>query len=241
MLGIIAAGGLGKRMGSNLPKPLTLLPSGKTFLSAAVEKLFPLVDEVAIVTSMAVLNHKDFISNEGCSYRIQLYPTGMGDAIFLASDLIVDHGDVLILWSDQVGITVETVADTIAAHKKSKADLKCTIPLLTKSSMYTHFEVGKGKLEYVLQAREGDIVPKPSNSDVGLFLCSGGKDFVQAWVSGGREFSRGRRTLEYNFTPFLSYLSSTGWAFQSVEAQEIDGVGVNDLNELRTASKRLLL
>lgn len=241
MLGIIAAGGLGTRMGSDLPKPLTILPSGKTFLSTAVEKLYPQVDEIVIVTSMAVLDHKEFISDEACSYRIQLHPTGMGDAIFSASDLIADHGDVLILWCDQVGITGQTIADTITTHKSSEKDLKCTIPLLRKSSMYTHFEVREGKLENVFQVREGDAVPKPSNSDVGLFLCTGGKKFIQAWVGGGREFSKGRSTLEYNFTPFLSYLNSMGWAFYSVKAQEIDGVGVNDLSELRTASKRLLL
>jgi bifunctional N-acetylglucosamine-1-phosphate-uridyltransferase/glucosamine-1-phosphate-acetyltransferase GlmU-like protein len=240
MLGIIAAGGLGTRMGSDLPKPLTLLPSGKTFLSTAIEKLIPQVDEIAVVTSMAVQNHKNFFRDERCNYRIQMHPTGMGDAVFSAADLIAVHEDVLILWCDQVGITEQTISNTIAAHKSLEKDFKCTIPLVTKSSMYTHFEFRDGHLENVFQAREGDSAPEPCNSDVGLFLCTGGKEFITAWIDGGREFSRGRSTLEYNFIPFLKFLGTIGWAFRAVEAQEMDGVGVNNPNELHKAYKRLI-
>jgi bifunctional UDP-N-acetylglucosamine pyrophosphorylase/glucosamine-1-phosphate N-acetyltransferase len=239
MLGLIAAAGLGSRMESDLPKPLTRLPNGKTFLSTAIEKLANHVDGLVVITSEAVLMHPDFSQVKGCQYLIQKNPTGMGDAVFSASDLIGQHEDVMIMWCDQIGITEETIAKTIEFHNSNGGRNRMTIPLLRKNTRYIHFQIKAGNIEKILQAKEGDVIANPVLSDIGLFLLSNGSQLVDNWHEGGRDFARGILTSEINFLPFLAYLNSNGWEFNSVMANDLDGIGVNTKDELNEAVQRL--
>lgn len=239
MLGIIAAAGLGSRMQSDRPKPLTLLPNGESFLSTAIRKLSSHVDELVVVTSNVVLAHPDFSKTEGCHYRIQSDPTGMGDAVFSVSDLIATHNDLMIMWCDQIGITEETIAKTIKVHDSNHDNNRMTVPLLWKKSRYINFQLKDNRIEEILQAKEGDIISESTQSDIGLFLLSNGSQLVTHWLEGGREFSRGKVTSEINLLPFLKYLNLNGWNFYKVEATDLDGIGVNTNGELIEALRRL--
>jgi len=231
-LGIIAAGGKGTRMNSTIPKPLTLLPDGSTFLSNIIKKINPFVEQIAVVTSLEVLSHPKFRLDPKCIYVTQLEATGMGDAVFCASDLIDNSHEVMVVWCDQIGITSETIAKTCDLHRKVKSNSHMTIPLLSKETRYIHIDESDGKFRKILQAKEGDTVPPLSKSDVGLFLFSSGSNLSSAWLTGGREFCKGQRTSEYNFLPILPYLSSNGWSAQTLEATPTDGLGVNTQVEL---------
>jgi hypothetical protein len=114
-----------------------------------------------------------------------------------------------------------------------------TIPLLWKNSKYIHFQIKDGRIEKILQVKEGDIISDLAQSDVGLFLLSNGSQLVTKWFDGGREFARGKVTSEFNFLPFLKYLNSNGWRFNRVEAIDIDGIGVNTRAELVEALRSL--
>jgi bifunctional UDP-N-acetylglucosamine pyrophosphorylase / glucosamine-1-phosphate N-acetyltransferase len=239
MLGIITAAGLGSRMQSDRPKPLTLLPNGESFLSTAIRKLSSHVDELVVITSNAVLTHPEFSKVQGCHYRIQSDPTGMGDAVFCASDLIATHNDLMIMWCDQIGITEETIEKTIEVHDLNRHDNRMTVPLLWKKSRYIHFQLKDNRVEEILQVKEGDIISESTHSDIGLFILSNGSQLLTHWLEGGKEFSRGKVTSEINFLPFLKYLNLNGWDFHKVEATVQDGIGVNTNGELIDALRRL--
>jgi bifunctional N-acetylglucosamine-1-phosphate-uridyltransferase/glucosamine-1-phosphate-acetyltransferase GlmU-like protein len=234
-LGVIAAGGNGTRMNSNVPKPLTLLPDGDTFLDRMIKKFEGIVDDIVVVTNLAVMNHPKFTRNSNCLYRIQPHATGMGDAVFCASDLINDHDEILILWCDQIGVTRETILKTIDAHRKVNSSSHATIPSLRKDTKYIHIDYAEHHVKGIYQAREGDDVPVPSTSDIGLFMFSSGPNLLSAWAEGGREHSQGKITKEFNFLPFLTFLDSIGWSFQILEATPNDGLGVNTQEELINA------
>ncbi len=231
-LGIIAAGGKGSRMESNLPKPLTLLPDGNTFLDSMIKKVKSAVDQVVVVSNLQVMNHPKFVKDKDCFYRIQLEATGMGDAVFHASDLINEHEEILIVWCDQIGITNETLGKTLDTHRTFKSDFHMTVPLVSKETQYIHVSQSNGRIDKIHQAKEGDIVPYPSISDIGLFVFSSGSNLLLEWASGGREYSKGKLTSEYNFLPFLAYLGLNKWNFQKVDANPKDGIGVNTQKEL---------
>jgi hypothetical protein len=163
----------------------------------------------------------------------------MGDAVFTAGDLIELHCDVLIIWCDQIGITEETIARSIASHNYGGSNRKMTIPLLLKSSKYIEFQIDDGHLLKVRQTKEGDFVSDLAPSDIGLFIVSDGKEFLSTWLDGGREYSKGQITSEYNFLPFLEYLDSKGWVLNEVVASESDGLGVNTQEELVQALRKL--
>jgi hypothetical protein len=156
----------------------------------------------------------------------------MGDAVFTVSDLIKQHDDVMIMWCDQIGITTETISRTTDLHKSQGGANQITIPLLWKDSGYIDFQIKNGCIDRILQAREGDVVSEIAHSDIGLFLLSNGAQLVANWFDGGREFSRGIVTSEYNFLPFLKFLNSNGWNLNCLEAVETDGIGVNSTEEL---------
>jgi bifunctional N-acetylglucosamine-1-phosphate-uridyltransferase/glucosamine-1-phosphate-acetyltransferase GlmU-like protein len=240
-LAIIAAGGKGTRMKSKVPKPLTLLPNGDTFLFSMVKKLEPLVEQVVVVTNPQVMSDPRHQIDKKSIYRIQVEATGMGDAVFCASDLIKNHEEVLILWCDQIGITAETITKTIEMHRNMKSDSCMTIPVLTKETQYIHIDYSEMCINEIYQSKEGDSVPLPSKSDIGLFMFSSGANLVSAWEEGGREYSRGRLTQEYNFLPLLKYLSLNDWSFQEVEASLRDGIGINTQEELISAVREKVI
>ena len=237
MLAIIAAAGRGTRMKSQLPKPLTRLKNGKTFLDSLVEKVDGTVDEIVIVINDELLSHPLFVKNSRCVYKIQSEPTGMGDAIFCAREEILEHENIIVAWSDQVGLTKNTLEETSRLQKSLNLENHITIPVLPKTNGYIHIEHEDNKIIGIYQSREKDVVPSPSLSDVGLFGLSGGLDLISKWENGGRDFAFGRETHEYNFLPFLHYLSTQSWSVEFIAATLSDGYGVNTKGELIEVQK----
>jgi bifunctional N-acetylglucosamine-1-phosphate-uridyltransferase/glucosamine-1-phosphate-acetyltransferase GlmU-like protein len=239
-LAIIAAAGNGSRMLSDIPKPLTLLPNGNTFLDHLTKKLKKVVDHVVVVTNLQVLNHPNFIRDDSLSYRVQPQATGMGDAVFCASDLILQHDEILVVWCDQVGITNELIETALNVHRSIKSNSHMTVPMISKESEYIHISLLDNQISQIFQAREGDQVPNPSLNDVGLFVFSSGPNLIERWVDGGRKFSKGRLTGEYNFLPFLTYLGLSNWSLRRVEANQQDGIGVNTQDDFIKATAIVL-
>ncbi len=238
MIAVIAAAGNGKRMNSQIPKPLTRLPNGKTFLDHLIEKLDGLVDKIVVVTNSKIFEHPSFTTDTRCVYRFQEQATGMGDAVFCASDLIANEQNIVIVWCDQIGLTRKTLKESIAIHLNRKSDSHITLPLLTKNSQYIHIEHSMSKISDILQAKEGDLVPTPSVNDVGLFIISSGENMLEKWKNGGRSYSQGPISNEYNFLPFLKFLSINGWELDTVQAVDNDGIGVNTASELAVTNSR---
>jgi len=156
----------------------------------------------------------------------------MGDAVFCAREEILEHENIIVIWSDQVGLTKNTLEETLRVQKSLNRQKHITIPILPKTNGYIHFEYEGNKIFGIYQYKEKDVVPNPNLSDVGVFGLSGGIDLISKWENGGRDFAFGRETQEYNFLPFLHYLSSQSWSVEFIEATLSDGYGVNTKGEL---------
>jgi hypothetical protein len=83
------------------------------------------------------------------------------------------------------------------------------------------------------------MVAELAPSDIGLFIISNGKELLSTWLEGGRAYSVGRISSEFNFLPFFEYLDSKGWVFNEVAAIESDSFGVNTQQELLQALRKL--
>jgi bifunctional N-acetylglucosamine-1-phosphate-uridyltransferase/glucosamine-1-phosphate-acetyltransferase GlmU-like protein len=172
---------------------------------------------------------------------VQETPTGMLDAILLARP-IVEAGSarrVWITWCDQIGIhpgTLERLADLSSANPSAAV----VMPTCTREEPYIHLQrAPDGRIERVLQRREGDGMPSIGESDVGLFSLSR-RAFVDDLHDFGADVTLGSGSGERNFLPFVPWTVARGGVitFPCVEWQE--SVGVNTPDELAFMERYLL-
>lgn len=228
---VIAAAGLGSRLSSVVPKALFPLDqTGTTMLEHQISKFVSLGLKAYSVISPGVLSvlgkgHK--LSN--LSY-VQETPTGMGDALFLAREVISNSEKVLFTWVDQLGLTTETVA--AALRELEASDHRYVVPCLSKEQPYTGLDWNGSGVSAAYESREGDVVPQDVVSDVGLFGFTDGSKLVGDWDKFRLTGNRGAITGEVNFLKFLPWLTNKGWLGLQINAKPADGFSVNTPEEL---------
>lgn len=228
---VIAAAGRGSRLSSTVPKALFPLDQiGTTMLEYQMVKFISLGFKAYSIISPRVLSilgegHK--LSN--LSY-IQEIPTGMGDALFLAREVIADSEKVLFTWVDQLGLTPETI--TASLRELEAYDHRYVVPCLSKEQPYTGLDWDGRGVSAAYESREGDAVPQGVVSDVGLFGFSDGEKLVGEWDEFRLTGNHGAITGEINFLKFLPWLTNNGWRGRQIHAKPADGFSVNTPREL---------
>ena len=165
----------------------------------------------------------------------QAEPTGMLDAILLASDAAKQHAmsRIWITWCDQVGVHPETIA-ALRRLSEERADAAAILPTARQSPPYIHLERDSaGRITAIRQRREGDDMPEIGESDMGLFSLSPDAYFdllpqfsAQATQSAG--------TRERNFLPFLPWLAQRGLPVVTFPStHELEAVGINTPDDRR--------
>lgn len=226
---------MGSRLRSALPKVLVPI-LGRPMLDWLVELYTPYVTRVVVVAnpaSTALVSEHVTRLGVPATVMVQERPTGMLDAVMLARPVIeaTSPSHVWITWCDQVGVhpqTVARLADTAEAH----AGAAIVMPTCTREIPYIHLERGADhRINRVLHRREGDVMPKVGESDMGLFSLS-----RQAFVDHLQHYASaapiGEGTGERNFLPFIPWAESRGGVvtFPCVELEE--STGVNTPEEL---------
>jgi bifunctional N-acetylglucosamine-1-phosphate-uridyltransferase/glucosamine-1-phosphate-acetyltransferase GlmU-like protein len=239
IIGVISAAGLGRRMKSDIPKPLTVLPNGMTILDFQINKFIDHVDKLIVIINEKINNHTLFKPNNAVQYILQTDATGMGDSVFLAGEYFIGSNSLILSWVDQVGITTSTILECLNKLSSSGTEKVIVIPILEKRTAYIDLFVKDHKLLEVKQSREGDLISNHSRSDVGLFAISDTAQMLDLWKKRGREYSKGKITGEYNFLPFLSMMSQSGWEIETLKATELDGIGFNTPEEFDTYVERI--
>lgn len=130
---IIMAGGKGKRMKSDLPKPLHLV-GGKPAILRIIDAATSLSDNVVIVVG----NQKDVVINtlgDGYRYALQEEQRGTGHAVLAAKEALeaLETGDtVFVLPGDHPLLTREMLEDLFASHSAGgTGGAKITVSSLT--------------------------------------------------------------------------------------------------------------
>jgi bifunctional N-acetylglucosamine-1-phosphate-uridyltransferase/glucosamine-1-phosphate-acetyltransferase GlmU-like protein len=213
MIAVVPAAGRGSRLGTDVPKVMVEIAPGVRIVDVLVARLSTVVDRIHLVLSADGLAHfqkapPPIGANVTLTASVQAEPRGMGDAVFAARDVWRDTRDLLVVWGDQLGLSRDTLANTVSTQRAATRPT-ITLPLVERDAPYVHYDFDPaGRLTRVLQSREGDICPPRGLSDAGLFALST-NDLEAAWARYlATRAAIGAHTRELNLLPFFAHLST---------------------------------
>ena len=168
-------------------------------------------------------------------YATQTEPTGMLDAILLASGAIAETSAdrIWITWCDQIGVHPDTIA-TLSRLSQENHSASAIFPTSRQASPYIHLDRDpEGRITAIRQRREGDEMPPIGESDMGLFSLSRNA-YLDLLPQFGRDAKQAAGTRERNFLPFLPWLAQRGHAVLTFpSANELEAIGVNTPDDRR--------
>ncbi len=193
---------------------LVVHPSFEADVRRHVEEMFPALD---------------------VQFARQPQPTGMLDAIMLASDAArqTPATRVWITWCDQIGVHPDTIA-TLGRMSQEHSDASAILPTTRQAPPYIHLERDPGgRITAIRQRREADEMPEIGESDMGLFSLSPDAYF-NLLPQFGREATQATSTRERNFLPFLPWLVQRGHSVLTFPStHEIEAIGINTPDDRR--------
>ena len=175
---IIPAAGAGTRLQSATPKVLAPV-GGKPMIDYLFDRYRQAVKRFVLVVHPSFEAEvkqqvEQIASSLDVQFASQPQPTGMLDAILLASDAAAQTpaDRVWITWCDQIGIHPDTVS-TLGRISRENPDTSVVLPTSAQASPYIHLERdANGMISGICQRREGDDMPPVGESDMGLFSLS---------------------------------------------------------------------
>lgn len=171
---------------------------------------------------------------------VQDVPTGMLDAILLATPVVARHRPrrVLVTWCDQVAIDPVTVA-RLGAATTAPADPALALLTCQRPEPYIHLaRDADGRINRVLQRREGDAMPVSGESDAGVFDLSR-RAYLELLPAFAQTRDVGAGTGERNFLPFIPWLAAREPVVTVACTSIEETVGVNTRDELALVERYL--
>jgi len=193
---------------------LVVHPAFEADVARHVEEMFPALD---------------------VQFARQSQPTGMLDAITLASDAARQRSAtrVWITWCDQIGVHPDTIA-ALDRLSHEHPDASAILPTTRQAPPYIHLERDPGgRITAIRQRREADEMPEIGESDMGLFSLSPDAYF-NLLPQFAREAIQAASTRERNFLPFLPWLVQRGHSVLTFPStHEIEAIGINTPDDRR--------
>lgn len=218
---VVPCAGIGSRLGSTEPK--ALVKFGKfSLLSTILMRINEPFNTVILVVRPE--NHSNFLNTltqeldsrliAKIDFRFQQDPSGSLDAVVIGVENLQD--DVVIVWADQIGVSLSTVQKVLDSLKEHAF----VLPIIEINQPYVWFQVSQNRIIEVERSRDGDPIPESGVSDVGVFGFS--KSALSALKStemnAFNESSLRERDLLYIFPEVTSRFAT-------------DFIAVNDLRE----------
>jgi bifunctional UDP-N-acetylglucosamine pyrophosphorylase/glucosamine-1-phosphate N-acetyltransferase len=238
---VVPAAGRGARLGLDVPKVFAPVGDGRTVWTVLHAKLRTLVERTVLVLSpdgARWLTHAGLSELPETAIAVQPEPIGMGDAVFGASAVWAGASRILIVWGDQVLVSAATLQRALDLHAGAPSTV--ALPLTPRAEPYVDYVFDSaGKLEAILETREGDSPRRSGYSDVGTFVLSV-DGLLAEWLRFSAHAPLGGATGERNFLPFLVALAQAGWTFRTFEADDPDEArGINTPEDLHFARAKL--
>jgi bifunctional N-acetylglucosamine-1-phosphate-uridyltransferase/glucosamine-1-phosphate-acetyltransferase GlmU-like protein len=233
---VVPAAGRGSRLGGDRPKILSALGNGRSILSVLSHKLLAVANQINLIVSPDGAGPiAEAVEREGLkdqiSLSVQPEPIGMGDAIFRGYPVWSRAHTILVVWGDQVFVSLATLRRTCALH--AEHDKTLALPLVAMRQPYVAYLFGANdRLIAVRQTREGEMCAAGGFGDIGTFVLSvdGLRD---RWCEYLRASCVGGATGEINFLPFLLYLSAHQWKVRRFTiTDEREARGINTPEDL---------
>lgn len=176
----------------------------------------------------------DWAGGRGAAIVEQASPTGMLDAILLATATIEAQrpDTVWITWADQVGVLRATLA-RLAREEEEGLPSGMILPTVRRLDPYIHFVRDRhGRIAGLLQRREGDVMPVEGEGDIGVFALR--RDtFLRDLPAFARDATAGAATGERNFLPFIPWLARRSPVATIPCSDAMEAIGVNTPEQLR--------
>ena len=157
---VILAGGEGKRMKSNKPKPMSEV-LGKPMLQWVIDSVRAAgVENICVVKGYKKECIEQYVAT--LPYEVetvyQAERLGTGHAVMMAKDfLIKNEGDVVILCGDAPFMDKDTIADAFSKHDKDNASATVISAILSDSTGYGRIvRNADGSLNSIVEQKEAD-------------------------------------------------------------------------------------
>jgi bifunctional UDP-N-acetylglucosamine pyrophosphorylase/glucosamine-1-phosphate N-acetyltransferase len=241
---IVPAAGRGSRLHTSSPKALVPV-AGRPMIDHVIRFCRPHVQHVAVVAhpsfAAAMRDHLSRICGGlACDVVEQAAPTGMLDAILLASPVVerARPDRIWTLWCDQVGVLPATL-ERLASVERDRNAPALAFPSVPQKDPYIHFERDEiGRIVRVLQRREHDDMPDDGESDMGLFSLSRAA-YSTALPEFARDSAPGQRTSERNFLPFVPWLAARDAVLTIPCTDAREAIGINTPDDLQAVESWL--
>ena len=157
---VILAGGEGKRMKSDLPKPMNEV-LGKPMLRWVIDAVKAAdIDDICVVTGFKTEITEAYLDSLpfAVSHVLQSERLGTGHAVMMAKDFLKEKGgDVVILCGDAPFMDTETIADAYRDHNESGASATVISAMLDDPTGYGRIVRNTdGTLKSIVEQKEAD-------------------------------------------------------------------------------------
>jgi bifunctional UDP-N-acetylglucosamine pyrophosphorylase/glucosamine-1-phosphate N-acetyltransferase len=232
---IVPAAGAGTRLGRGLPKLLVPV-DGSPMIDHVLRLHARLAARAVLVVSpsaLAAVQAHLASAPLPIDFVIQEQPTGMLDAILLASDTVERWRPqrVWITWCDQIALLPVTL-DRLRLADDAIPAPPLALPTCRTSEPYVHLDRDSaGRITRVLHRREGDPMPGVGETDAGLFDLSlaAYRDDLHGYAAAPQI---GARTGERNFVPFVTWMAARGEVVTVPCSLREESMGVNTPDDL---------
>jgi bifunctional UDP-N-acetylglucosamine pyrophosphorylase/glucosamine-1-phosphate N-acetyltransferase len=231
---VILAAGLGKRMGSDLPKALSPL-KGKHMIKHVIESINKIHDEkpYTIIGHQAELVKSEL--GDLSFYIMQKEQLGTGHAVSCAKGDCVDAEDIVVLSGDQPFIKAETIKNLIEKHLESNAKITFTTTILPDFEDWRKAFIAFGRIlrkngevigirEYK-DATEKERLLKEVNAGCYIFNAK--------WLWKNLEKIKNENIQkEYYLTDLFKIASDEGEKIETINIEPHEALGANTKEEL---------
>ena len=230
---VILAGGEGKRMKSNKPKPMSEV-LGKPMLQWVIDSVRVAgVNNICVVKGFKKECIEEYVAT--LPYKVetvyQAERLGTGHAVMMAKDFLKENeGDVIILCGDAPFMDKDTIANAFAQHDKNNASATVISAVLEDSTGYGRIvRNDDGSLKAIVEQKEADeetLKIKEVNSG-GYWFDT--KDLLSVLDS----ITADNAAAEYYLPDALKLLLENGKTVGAFTASSADTVlGANDPEQL---------
>ncbi len=239
---IVPAAGLGTRLKSHLPKLLVPV-NGQPMLDRLLDMYRHLVDQFVVIAHPSfdsLVRQHIAASPLRIAVEVQPAPTGMLDAALLGRNVVAASNArrVWMTWCDQLGIHPDTLRQ-LATLSDERPDAGIILPTCLRRNPYIHFNrTADGRIDRVLQRREGDTLPEFGESDAGLFSLSRAA-YLDDLPRFAADAVAGGSTGERNFLPFIPWVAAQGCVVTFSCVEECEAIGINTPEELHAVQNYL--
>ena len=239
---VILAGGQGKRMNSDLPKPLIKI-AGKTIIESLLERMRPLLPKPVII-----IGYKgELIKNTlGPSYIYaeQKEQKGTADALLASKDALDGVETVAVMHGDHPLVSLETIRELLGLIREKKTVM--TLATLKFSDFEKEGKVmaragriirnADGSVNRIVEFKDASEEERKITEINPSYYCF---DTKWLWENIGK-VKPNNAAKEYYLTDLLGIATMQGHKVYSVEVKNpFEGMGVNTPEELAVVENYL--